>query len=342
MTLQLNKGAPGARIAAVGAYRPDRVVTNEDICELIDSSDQWIRERSGIVSRRWAAAGQSVVDMAEAASRQAIERAGTTPGEIDAVLVATVTHMFQTPSAATLLAHRLGTSGPMAIDLSAACSGFTHAVGMASDMIRGGSARTVLVVGSEVMSTIIDQHDRGSAFIFGDGAGAVIVTGSDEPLIGPTVWGSDGSQWDVIRQDYPWDAFHEGQWGGGSGHRITETTWPAMRMAGPKVFRWAVWEMAPVARKALEAAGVAAEELAAFIPHQANVRIIDQMAKQIQLPPTVSIARDIVTSGNTSGASVPLAMDALLAEQPGAHGGLALLIGFGAGLSYAAQVVQLP
>lgn len=332
-----SSGQPGARILSVGAYRPSRVVTNDEIIEKIDSSDQWIQDRSGIVSRRWAADGETVVEMAEKASRQAIERAGVAPGEIDAVIVATVTHLYQTPSAASLLAHRLGTSGPMALDVSAACAGFSHGVGLANDMIRSGSAGTVLVVGTEAMSNITNEHDRGSAFIFGDGAGAVVIGGSAETGIGPTVWGSDGSQWDVIRQDRPWDEFHElGRAQPG------QAAWPTLTMAGPTVFRWAVWEMSPVARKALDAAGVAPGDLSAFIPHQANVRIIDAMAKQIQLPPGVLIARDIREAGNTSAASIPLAMDALLAEHPQAHGGLGLLIGFGAGLAYAAQVVQLP
>ncbi|MFI7587284.1 beta-ketoacyl-ACP synthase III [Spongisporangium articulatum] len=322
-------GPAGARILGVGAYRPQRVVTNDEVCELIDSSDEWIRERSGIVSRHRAAAGETVVDLAEAAARVALERAGVAPGDVDAVIVATITHMFQTPSAATLLAHRLGTDGPMAIDLSAACAGFCHGVGLANDMIRAGSARTVLVVGAEVMSQIIDPTDRGSAFIFGDGAGAVVVGGADEPGIGPTVWGSDGGQWDLIRQTDPWVAAAP------AGH-------PWVFMAGPAVFRWAVWEMAPIARKAAEAAGVGIDDLTAFVPHQANGRIIDAMAKQIQLPASVLVARDITTTGNTSGASVPLAIDALLAEHPEASGGTALLIGFGAGLSYAAQVVRLP
>lgn len=330
-------GPAGARILSVGAYRPSRVVTNEEIIEKIDSSDQWIRERSGIVTRRWAAPGETVVDMAEHASRVAIERAGVTPGEIDAVIVATVTHLYQTPSAASVLAHRLGTSGPMALDLSAACAGFSYGVGLANDMIRAGSAGTVLVVGAEAMSSITNQHDRGSAFIFGDGAGAVVIGGSGETGIGPTIWGSDGSRWDAIRQDLPWDEFHRlGQSDPG------QAAWPTIRMAGPTVFRWAVWEMSPTARKALDAAGVAPGDLTAFIPHQANVRIIDAMAKQMQLPPSVLIARDIREAGNTSGASIPLAMDALLAEHPQAHGGLALLIGFGAGLAYAGQVVRLP
>jgi 3-oxoacyl-[acyl-carrier-protein] synthase III len=308
------------------------VVTNEEICRFIDSSDEWIRERSGIATRRRAAAEESVTDMAEAASRIAVERAGLTGADVDAVLLATVTHPYQTPSAASLLAHRLGATPAAAMDLSAACAGFCYAVSLASDMVRGGSARHVLVVGVEKLSDFTDPYDRSTAFIFGDGAGAVVVGPSETPGIAPTVWGSDGSQWDTIVNKASWITYRD----------VEGTPWPALTMAGPAVFRWAVWSMSPVAQKALDAAGLTAADLDAFIPHQANVRIVDAMAKQLRLPDHVRIARDIVDSGNTSAASIPLAMDRMLAEGEVAPGGLALLIGFGAGLTYAAQVVELP
>jgi 3-oxoacyl-[acyl-carrier-protein] synthase-3 len=325
-------GAPHARILSVGSYRPERVVTNDEICEFIDSSDQWIRERTGIVSRRFAAPDETVTDMAETASRVAIERAGLAAADIDAILLATVTHPYQTPSAASLLAHRLGATPAAALDISAACAGFCYGVALASDMVRGGSARNVLVVGVEKLSDFLDRHDRGSAFIFGDGAGAVVIGPSQTPAIGPTVWGSDGAQWDTIINKQSW-----------LDYRDDETReWPALKMAGPTVFRWAVWQMSPVAQKALDAAGVAVGELDAFIPHQANVRIIDAMAKQLSVPDHVPIARDIAETGNTSAASIPLAMDRMLADGEVRHGGIALLIGFGAGLTYAAQVVELP
>lgn len=330
-TLVAPQGAAHARILGVGAYRPERVVTNEEICQFIDSSDQWIRERSGIVTRRFAAPEETVVDMAEAASRDAITAAGLTAADIDAVLVATVTHPYQTPAAAALLAHRLEATPAAATDLSGACAGFCYGVTMANDMVRGGSATNVLVVGVEKLSDFTDKHDRSTAFIFGDGAGAVVVGPSDTPGIGPTVWGSDGAQWDVITQKHSWIDV-----------RDHTTEWPALKMAGQSVFRWAVWQMAPVARKAMDAAGVAAEDLGAFIPHQANMRIIDAMIKQLRLPESVSVARDVADTGNTSAASVPLAMHRMLAEGHARSGDLALLIGFGAGLVYAAQVVVLP
>lgn len=324
--------ASHARITGVGAYRPERVVTNAEICERIDSSDEWIRERSGIVTRRFAAKDETVVDMAEAAARDALAAAGLTGADVDVVLVATVTHLLQTPAAAPLVAHRLEATPAAAFDISAACAGFCHGVSLANDMVRGGTARHVLVIGVEKLSDITDPTDRGSAFIFGDGAGAVVVSASDEPGIGPTVWGSDGGQWDVITQNQPWDRLREDD----------DLEWPTLRMAGQSVFRWAVWQMAPVARKAIEAAGIAPEQLDAFIPHQANVRIIDAMVKQLGLPAHVPVARDIADTGNTSAASIPLAMHRMLAEGEAPSGGLALLIGFGAGLAYAAQVVRLP
>lgn len=324
--------ASHARITGVGAYRPERVVTNAEICERIDSSDEWIRERSGIVTRRFAAKDETVVDMAEAAARDALAAAGLTGADVDVVLVATVTHLLQTPAAAPLVAHRLEATPAAAFDISAACAGFCHGVSLANDMVRAGTARHVLVIGVEKLSDITDPTDRGSAFIFGDGAGAVVVSASDEPGIGPTVWGSDGGQWDVITQNQPWDRLREDD----------DLEWPTLRMAGQSVFRWAVWQMAPVARKAIEAAGIAPEQLDAFIPHQANVRIIDAMVKQLGLPAHVPVARDIAETGNTSAASIPLAMHRMLAEGEAPSGGLALLIGFGAGLAYAAQVVRLP
>jgi 3-oxoacyl-[acyl-carrier-protein] synthase-3 len=330
-TLATTTGATHARILGIGGYRPERVVPNSEIVGKIDSSDEWIRERSGIISRRFAAPEETVVDMSEHATRQALEMAGLEAGQIDAVVLATVTHPYQTPAAAPILADRLGIQGA-AFDISAACAGYCHGITLANDMVRGGSAQHVLVVGVEKLSDFTDPYDRGTAFIFGDGAGAAIVGPSETPGIGPTVWGSDGSQWRTISQKDSWVELRDA---GGVGS-------PAIGMAGQSVFRWAVWGMAPVAQKALDAAGVRAEDLDAFIPHQANMRIIDAMIKQLKLPDDIAVARDIAETANTSAASVPLATERMLREGEAPRGGLALQIGFGAGLVYAAQVVVLP
>ena len=329
-TITAPGGATYSRILGVGGYRPERVVWNAELVEAIDSSDQWIQERSGIKSRRFAAKDESVVDMSVAASHEALAMAGLEASAIDAVIVATVTHPFQTPAAAPIVADRLGIQAA-AFDISAACAGYCHAISLANDMVRGGSARHVLVIGVEKLSDFTDLNDRGSAFIFGDGAGAAIVGPSDTPAIGPTVWGSDGAQWKAISQRDSWVDVRDQDLG-----------WPAIGMAGQTVFRWAVWGMAPVALKALDAAGVRAEDLDAFIPHQANMRIIDAMIKQLKLPSDIAVARDIADTANTSAASVPLATERMLREGGAPRGGLALQIGFGAGLVYAAQVIVLP
>jgi 3-oxoacyl-(acyl-carrier-protein) synthase III len=270
--------------------------------------------------------------MALAASKQAISRSGLSVSDIDAVIVATITYPFQTPSAATELIMKLGNPKAAAFDISAACAGFCYGVGMAADLIRSGTATNVLVVGVEKLSDFTDPDDRGTAFIFADGAGAVVIGKSESAGIGPMIWGSDAESRDAILMTPSWiDLKAPGSVG-----------WPDISMQGQTVFRWAVYQMAPVALKALDVAGLTPETLAAFIPHQANMRIIDAMAKSMKLPESVAIARDVRVSGNTSAASVPIAMDALLAERPDLHGKSALIIGFGAGLVYAAQAIELP
>ena len=317
-------GATHARILGVGGYRPARIVTNEEICERIDSTDEWIRERSGIVTRRFAAPDESVVDMSLAAAGKAMAHAGIDADQVGCVILATVTHPLQTPSAAADVAHRLGTKAP-AFDISAACAGFCYGVSMANDMVRGGSAKYVVVIGCEKLSDFTDSFDRSSAFIFGDGAGAVVIGPSETPGIGPTVWGSDGSQYDAITQRASWIDVRD--------HQVD---FPTLTMQGQKVFRWAVWQMAPVAQQAMDAAGVAAEDLDAFIPHQANMRITDAMIKALKLPSHVPVARDIAEVLPVS------AMERMLESGEAKSGGTALLIGFGAGLVFAAQVVTLP
>ncbi|MEY4322357.1 MAG: hypothetical protein RL410_138 [Actinomycetota bacterium] len=322
-----------SKIAGLGVYRPSRIVTNEEICQNIDSSDEWIRERTGITQRRFADADVTVVDMSVAAGEKAIADSGIAKADIDAVIVATISYPFQTPSAAGLVADRLGLTHPGAVDLSAACAGFTYALGVADGWISTGQAKNVLVVGVEKLSDWTDPNDRGTAFIFADGAGAVVVAASDTPKISRTVWGSDGSEAEAIIT-LP-DALSAAALGADAPH-------PVLHMHGSKVFRWAVTEMVAVAQQALDAAGLTANDIQLFVPHQANNRITDAILRGLNLPDSVAVARDIITSGNTSAASIPLALDALREQGVAKSGDLALLIGFGAGLAYAAQVVQLP
>jgi 3-oxoacyl-[acyl-carrier-protein] synthase-3 len=320
-----------SRIYALGAARGDLTVTNDDIAGPIDSSDEWIRQRTGIITRMRASHNRSLMDMAVEASNEAIKKAGIDPQEIGAVIFSTITHPFQTPSAATLLAEKIGANPAPAYDVSAACAGYCYGIAQADALVRSGMAKYVLVVGGEKLSDFIEPTDRSISFLLGDGAGAAIVGPSDFPGISPTVWGSDGSHWDAVGMTGSLLDFRDGS-----------ATWPTLKQEGQTVFRWAVWEMAKTAKKALEVAGVQAEDLAAMVTHQANMRIIDELAKQLKLPESVVIARDIVHTGNTSAASIPLAMHALLESGEVKSGGLALQIGFGAGLAFGAQVVVLP
>lgn len=337
-----SKGAPYARILGVGGYRPTRVVPNEVILEKIDSSDEWIRSRSGIETRHWAGPDETVATMAVEASGKAIADAGIDAERIGAVVVSTVSHFSQTPAIATEIADRLGTDKAAAFDISAGCAGFGYGLTLAKGMVVEGSADHVLVIGVERLSDLTDLEDRATAFLFGDGAGAVVVGPSDEPAIGPTVWGSEGDKSETIKQTVPWDRFRLGDLSALPLDSDGNIKFPAITQEGQAVFRWAVFEMAKVAQQALDAAGITPDELDVFIPHQANVRIIDSMVKTLKLPEHVTVARDIRTTGNTSAASIPLAMERLLATGEAKSGDTALVIGFGAGLVYAATVVTLP
>lgn len=325
-------GTTNVGMLSIGAYRPERVVTNDEICTHIDSSDEWIYTRTGIKTRRFAADDESAATMAIEAGRRAIVNALLTGAEIDAVIVATNTHYLQTPAAAPMVASAVGAHGVPGFDVSVGCAGFGYALGLAADMVRAGSAAKVLVIGTEKLSPALDMHDRGNCFIFADGAGAVVVGATDAQGIGPTVWGSDGKQADAVRQDIDWMDFAAAP----DGAR------PFLRMEGTAVFRWAAFEMSKVGQQALAAAHVDAEDLQVFVPHQANSRINELLAKSLQLGPQVVVANDIEHTGNTSAASIPLAMEELLSTGAAKPGDLALLLGYGAGLSYAAQVVTLP
>lgn len=336
------KGAPYARIMGVGGYRPTRVVPNEEILQYIDSSDEWIRSRSGIATRHWAGPDETVAQMSVEAAGKALAAAGVTAEQIDAVIISTVSHFMQTPSVATEIAHLLGAGKPAAFDISAACAGFGYGLTLAKGLIVEGSAEHVLVVGVERLSDLTDKSDRTTAFLFGDGAGAVVVGPADEPGIGPSVWGSEGDKHQTIKQTVAWDRFRVGDLDQLPLDADGGVKFPALTQEGQTVFRWAVYEMAKVAQEALDAAGITPDDLDVFIPHQANMRIIDSMVKTLKLPEHVAVARDIETTGNTSAASIPLAMERMLATGQAKSGDTALVIGFGAGLVYAATVVTLP
>jgi 3-oxoacyl-[acyl-carrier-protein] synthase-3 len=311
--------------------RGEVLVSNDDVAGPIDSSDEWIRQRTGIVTRTRAGRDTSLMDLAVGASKEAIEKAGINPSEINAVILATISFPYQTPSGASLLSELVGAHGAAAYDISAACAGYCYGIAQADSLIRSGAAKYVLVVGAEKLSDFISPTDRSISFLLGDGAGAAIVGPSDHPGISKTVWGSDGGNWDKVGMTGSILEFRDGK-----------TQWPTLIQEGQSVFRWAVWEMVKVAKDALEQSGLEPEDLAALVPHQANLRIIDEFAKQLGLPESVVVAKDIVETGNTSAASIPLAMHRLLAEGQVKSGGYALQIGFGAGLAYAAQVVELP
>jgi 3-oxoacyl-[acyl-carrier-protein] synthase III len=329
--MRLHEGSAGARVLAFGGYQPARVVTKDELAETVETSDEWIRSRVGIASRKIAGPDETVADMAVAAAGKALAGSGLSPADIDLVIVATCTPEVMIPNTAAVVARRLGISAPGAYDLNAACAGFCYALAAASDAVRAGSASHVLVIGAEKLSQWVDWTDRSTCIIFADGAGAAVVgpagpaseeAGSEEarPGIGPVVWGSDGDMADKIYiKDRNSFIFQEGQ----------------------AVFRWATTALHPVARRACADAGVDPAELAVFVPHQANLRIIEALARRIGAP-QAKVATDIVTAGNTSSASIPLALSRMVERGELASGDKALLIGFGAGVCYAAQVITLP
>ncbi|WP_132993242.1 beta-ketoacyl-ACP synthase III [Gordonia zhaorongruii] len=317
----------------IGAYRPERIVTNDEVCRQIDSSDEWIYTRTGIKSRRFARRDETVVEMGVKAGQTAIANALLSGADIDAVILATNTHMLLTPAGAVAISTELGANGVPAFDVTVGCAGFGYALSLAADMVRGGNAKHVLVIGAEQLSTTLDMTDRSNCFIFGDGAGAVVVGPTQEQGLGPVVWGSDGTQFDAIRQDIDWVTFLDG---------TDHAKRPYLRLEGTAVFRWAAFEMGKAAQRALDVAKVDASDIDVFVPHQANSRINELLARSLHFPESTVVANDIETTGNTSAASIPLAMEDLLSHGKAKPGDTALLLGYGAGLSYAAQVVTMP
>lgn len=333
MGVQISSAARShSRILGVGGYRPRRVVSNAEVCQWLDSTPVWIETRSGIRCRHYAGEDETLLAMAVNAGRLALANAGIPAERLDCVLVASMSNLRQTPPLAIGVASALGAVNAAGFDLSAACAGFCHALAVASDTVCTGGAFHVLVIGVERMTDIVDRTDRDVAFMFADGAGAVVVGRSAEPGIGPVARGAEVNSSDALRMSATWAQY-----------RADPTSPPpVMKMDGRRVFRWSITAAAQAAEVALKRAGVRAEELAAFIPHQANLRIIEVLLGRLSLPPHVAVARDVIHSGNTSAASIPLAMEQLLASGSAPPGGAALLVGFGAGLNYAGQVVLLP
>ncbi|MBB4685209.1 beta-ketoacyl-ACP synthase III [Amycolatopsis jiangsuensis] len=321
--LRQTTGAAGARILGFGSHQPDKVVTNDDLSQLMDTNDQWIRDRVGIIERRFAEKDELLVDFAVAAGTAALADAGVEPSEVDTVILPNCTMPSQIPNAAAQVAARIGIPSPGAFDLNAACAGFCYGLGLASDLIRAGSAKKVLVIGAEKLTDWIEPTDRANAIIFADGAGAAVVGAAGEPGIGPVVWGSAGDLVDLIYMREHKFIYQEGQ----------------------SVFRWATTQIAPIALRALEAAGVQPSEVDVLVPHQANLRIVESIAKKLRAKGAredLLVADDIRYSGNTSSASIPLALDHMRRAGTVKSGDVVLAVGFGAGLSYAGQVFVLP
>ncbi|MBC2865344.1 beta-ketoacyl-ACP synthase III [Streptomyces mexicanus] len=313
----------GSRITAVGHYQPAKVLTNEDLASLVDTSDEWITSRVGIRTRHIAGADEPVDELAAHAAAKALAAAGLAPADIDLVLVATCTALDRSPNTAARVAARLGVPGPAAMDVNVVCAGFTHALATADHTVRAGAATRALVIGAEKMSDVTDWSDRSTCVLVGDGAGAAVVEAcppGTRPGVGPVLWGSVPELGHLVR---------------------VEGTPPRFAQEGQSVYRWATTHLPPLARQTCERAGVSPEDLAAVVLHQANLRIVEPLAEKLGAARAV-IARDVCDSGNTSAASIPLALSKLVEQGAVTAGDPVLLFGFGGNLSYAGQVVRCP
>lgn len=315
--------ANGSRVVSVGHYQPERVLTNADVCEIVDTTDEWITSRVGIKERRIAEKDEKVADLAFKAAEDALANSAYTAADIDLVIVGTTSAMDRTPSTACRVSTRLGITGnPPAMDVNTACSGFGYAVGMADQFIKGGSAKRALVIGAEKLTQFTDWEDRSTCVLFGDGAGAIILEATDdtEGVTGPVVWGSIPEMSEVIR--------------------ITEEI-PYIKQEGQSVYRWTVTSLPPLIRQTIADAGLEPTEIKAFVLHQANLRIIEGISKRLGFDDAI-IANDIIYSGNTSTASIPLALSKMVKERKVQSGDPIVLFGFGGGLTYAGQVIYCP
>lgn len=310
----------GSQVLALGHYQPAKVLTNDDLATMVDTSDEWIRSRVGIRTRHVAGPDETVDMMAANAAAKALANSGLTPADVDLVLVATCTAVDRSPNMAARVAARLGIPSPAAMDINVVCSGFPHALATADHAIRAGSATRALVIGVEKFTDFADWSDRSTCVLVGDGAGAAVVAASEEPRISPVVWGSVPDMGRAV---------------------LIEGTPGRFSQEGQTVYRWTTTQLPAIAQKVCDRAGVRPEELGAVVLHQANLRIIEPVARKLGAVNAV-IAQDVTDSGNTSAASIPLALSKMLERGEITSGAPVLLFAFGGGLSYAGQVIRCP
>lgn len=309
---------PGSRILAVGHHQPERVLTNAELATMVETSDEWIRSRVGIEERR-IVDGETVSDLAIPAAHMALADSGLAATDIDLVVLATCTNVDRSPNMAAVVARALGVPTAAVIDVNVVCSGFCHALALADQAIRCGSARNAIVIGADIFTSAVDWTDRSTCILVGDGAGAVVLSASEEEHVSPVVWGSVPDMGDAV---------------------VIAGTPLVFSQQGQSVFRWTTSQLPKLGRQIIERAGLTPEEIDAVVLHQANLRIIEPMAKKIA--PNAVVAKDVVWSGNTSAASVPLALSKLVRSGEVEPGAKILLFGFGGGLAYAGQVVTCP
>ncbi len=321
------------KIAGVGSYAPEKILTNSDLEKIVETSDEWIVSRTGIKERRIAAQEEASSDMAAHAARVALEVAGVSADGIDVVLVATVTPDYLFPSTACVLQSKLKAKNAYSFDVSAGCSGFLYALHIGRDMIDSGRAQTVLAVGVETLSKIMDYQDRTTCVLFGDGAGAAVLQKSDTPGILSSCMGSDGENWNLLYMP-----------GGGSRIPATEESVRArshfLKMQGNEVFKIAVKAMETASDKAMKLAGIDSSDIDFFIPHQANYRIIEAIRKRMDFPEQ-KVSVNLDRYGNTSSASIPIALNEAIHEGRVCKGSTLLLAAFGAGFTWGSCVVRL-
>lgn len=324
----------GIEIIGIGSYLPEKVLTNKDLEKMVETSDEWITTRTGIKERRIAADNEATSDLAIHAAKRALKKANITTDVIDVIIVATITPDMFFPSTACFVQKGLGAKNAAAFDISAACSGFIYGLSIARDFIRTGTFQTILVIGAETMSKITDWQDRNTCVLLGDGAGAIVLKNTDSASdILSTYLGSDGNLGDLLCMP-----------AGGSRNPATHKTIDErlhfMKMEGNKLFKIAVKTMADAAKKAIELAKISCDDVKLIIPHQANVRIVEAVAKQLNVPMD-KVFLNIQKYGNTSSATTPIALEEAIYEGKIKKGDIVVLVAFGAGLTWGATVIRL-